>query len=189
MTKCARNLWLGFDKILHQLRWSSIHGSRHSSSSFRQNLTPVKLFWPRMSRDVQVWCAACRQCQQWKGPSRKKRTALQIWLSHGPWDKVFMDILGPLPRTARKNKYILVVMDTFTKFVEAFPIPDLEAQDFHGRNSKRNHLPLWTPKDPPFGRGKGRFKPRWWRPCMKPWAFRSLEPPLPPSRELLCGKI
>ena len=39
-----------------------------------------------------------------------------------------MDILGPLPRTARKNKYILVPTDTFTKFIKAFPILDLEAQ-------------------------------------------------------------
>ena len=147
---------LGFDKTLRQLR--------------------LKFFWPGMSRDVQVWCAACRRCQSRKGPSRKKRAALQIWLSRGTWDKVSMDILGPLPRTARKNKYILVGTDTFTKFVEAFPIPDLEAQtstDVIVRES----FAVMDSQGSSIRTREGRLKPRWWRPCVKPWAFRSLEPP------------
>ncbi|GFW85400.1 retrovirus-related Pol polyprotein from transposon 412 [Trichonephila clavipes] len=34
---------------------------------------------------------------------------------------------GPLPRTASGNKYLLVVMDYFTKWPEVYPIPDQEA--------------------------------------------------------------
>ena len=39
-----------------------------------------------------------------------------------------MDILGPLPTTARGNKYILVVGEYFTKWTEAYPMPDVEAR-------------------------------------------------------------
>jgi len=39
-----------------------------------------------------------------------------------------MDIVGPLPRTARGNAYILVVGDYFTKWVESYAIPDHTAQ-------------------------------------------------------------
>ena len=39
-----------------------------------------------------------------------------------------LDILGPLPVTDLSNKYILIVADYFSKWVEAFPIPDQEAQ-------------------------------------------------------------
>ena len=38
-----------------------------------------------------------------------------------------MDILGPLPLTDRGNKYVLVVGDYFTKWVEAYPMPNMEA--------------------------------------------------------------
>ena len=41
--------------------------------------------------------------------------------------RVAMDILGPLPETDRLNKYVLVVGDYFTKWTEAFPLPDMEA--------------------------------------------------------------
>ena len=42
--------------------------------------------------------------------------------------RVTMDILGPLPVTARENKYVLVVGDYFTKWVEAYPMPNMEAK-------------------------------------------------------------
>ena len=38
-----------------------------------------------------------------------------------------MDIVGFLPRTSCGNRYILIVVDHFTKHVEAYPLPDQEA--------------------------------------------------------------
>lgn len=38
------------------------------------------------------------------------------------FDKVAMDIVGPLPRTKRGNEYILTIQDQLTKFCLAFPI-------------------------------------------------------------------
>ena len=42
-------------------------------------------------------------------------------------DRVAVDVLGPLPRTSRGNRYVLVAIDYFTKWMEAYPLPDQEA--------------------------------------------------------------
>jgi transposase InsO family protein len=42
-------------------------------------------------------------------------------------ERVVMDLLGPLPESRRGNKYLLVVSDYFTRWVEAYPLPNSEA--------------------------------------------------------------
>ena len=48
---------------------------------------------------------------------------LDLW----PLDHLATDILGPFPESTRGNKYVLVVTDYFTKWVEIFPIQDQTA--------------------------------------------------------------
>ena len=45
-----------------------------------------------------------------------------------PWDWISTDITGPFPTSDAGNKYILVVVCGFSKWVEAFSIPNQEAE-------------------------------------------------------------
>ena len=39
-----------------------------------------------------------------------------------------MDILDPLPTLTARNRYLLVIIDCFTKWVEAFPLKNFKAR-------------------------------------------------------------
>jgi hypothetical protein len=45
-----------------------------------------------------------------------------------PFSKIAIDIVGPLSRTKKGNKYILTVIDEGTRYTEAFPLPSIEAE-------------------------------------------------------------
>ncbi|KFM72206.1 Retrovirus-related Pol polyprotein from transposon 412, partial [Stegodyphus mimosarum] len=53
--------------------------------------------------------------------------SLQRYNAGAPIERIAFDILGLLPRTGDGNKCILVVTDYFTKWPEAYTIPDQEA--------------------------------------------------------------
>ena len=85
-----------------------------------------RVHWISIAKSVREWCAKCPTCNRHKCLKRNK-APLQPIFTGGPFERVAMDIVGPLPRTARGNRYILTVVDHFTKHVEAYPLPDQEA--------------------------------------------------------------
>ena len=79
-----------------------------------------------MQDDVSRWCRECQKCQQRKTPQRKARSPLQQYLVSAPMERIALDILGPLPETNDGNRYILVVGDYFSKWTDAWAMPDTE---------------------------------------------------------------
>lgn len=45
-----------------------------------------------------------------------------------PYERVALDILGPLSETIGKNRYVVVIGDYFSKWTGAFPLPNQEVQ-------------------------------------------------------------
>jgi len=86
-----------------------------------------RFYWATCKNDVEDWCRSCRVCVAKKGPSGKGRSPMQVYDSGSPFKRVQMDILGPLPMTTTGNRYLLLVIDCFTKWVEAFPLKNIKA--------------------------------------------------------------
>ena len=81
-----------------------------------------------MSVDVSVFCKCCTVCERGKDPPRAAKAPLGTVRVGAPFEVIAMDIMGPLPLTARGNKYILVVWDYFSKWVEILPLQDMRAE-------------------------------------------------------------
>ena len=45
-----------------------------------------------------------------------------------PFERIAMDVAGPFPTSSNGNKYVLVVMDYFSKWPEAYPLPNQETK-------------------------------------------------------------
>ena len=69
----------------------------------------------------------CDICARRKPPIWTKRVPMQLTGAGYPMERIATDILGPLPETRTGNRYILVIGDYFTKWPEAFAIPDQTA--------------------------------------------------------------
>ena len=50
-----------------------------------------------------------------------------------PLDRIAVDIMGPLPLTKDKNKYILVICDYFTRWMEAYSLPSQQTENIAQR--------------------------------------------------------
>ncbi|UYV82560.1 K02A2.6-like, partial [Cordylochernes scorpioides] len=86
-----------------------------------------KFFWPESRADVEKWCRNCTQCSARKGPTTRSKGKLKIYNVGAPFERIAIDVAGPFPKSDLGNKYILVIMDYFTKWPVAVPIPDQEA--------------------------------------------------------------
>ena len=106
------------------------HGTK-AAGHLGQKKTLGKLqdyYWTRMSEDVRSWLRQCTGCAKRKDPPRKRRSRLRQYQVGGPLERVAIDILGPLPETEAGNKFVLVIGDYFSKWMESIPISDQTAE-------------------------------------------------------------
>ena len=85
------------------------------------------VWWKGMRNDVHQFCKACLICSSRKGGQKTFHPPLQTIPVGGPFHRVGVDVLQ-LPLTERGNKYVIVFVDYFTKWPEAFAAPDQTAE-------------------------------------------------------------
>jgi len=81
-----------------------------------------------MAKDAKARCQTCQVCASGKGPPSRPHGKLQKVTAAAPMDLVAIDVLSGLPAATDGSKCILVAVDYFTKWMEAYPLPNEEAE-------------------------------------------------------------
>ncbi|KAL5486579.1 hypothetical protein EMCRGX_G019081, partial [Ephydatia muelleri] len=87
-----------------------------------------RFYWPGVYRDVTSYCKSCAGCQKLSGAKVTRAPLVPLPVISVPFERIAMDIVGPLPRSSRGNKYVLVVCDYATRYPEAIAMRSVEAE-------------------------------------------------------------
>ncbi|XP_041369566.1 uncharacterized protein LOC121383545 [Gigantopelta aegis] len=89
----------------------------------------ARFYWPGVLKEVAGHCKTCDVCQKFAkkkpGEIAPMRTVPKVT---EPFRKISMDIVGPLARTKKGNKFILTIVDEATRYPEAFALKSIEAE-------------------------------------------------------------
>jgi hypothetical protein len=84
--------------------------------------------WAGLSNDVEHFIQRCTTCAKMKRNRRTFVVSRGTTMSEKPFEMVSLDLMGPLTEDAGHCKYILVVVDNFSRYTLLKAIPDKSAQ-------------------------------------------------------------
>ena len=87
-----------------------------------------RFYWPTLYKDVAEFCRSCPACQKTSQRKHKPVPMMPLPIIDVPFERIAMDIVGPLPKSRSGHRYILVVCDYATRYPEAIALKSIEAE-------------------------------------------------------------
>ena len=78
--------------------------------------------WFNKKTDIRLYIQACDVCERNRTLVKKPKAPLGRLQASAHWDVLAVEFVGPLPVSASGNRYILIMSDHFTKYVEVIPV-------------------------------------------------------------------
>ncbi|XP_025267772.1 uncharacterized protein LOC112639094 [Camponotus floridanus] len=108
-------------QILSENHCSAVGGHKGVTKTY--NRIKKRYYWPGIKASVESYIKNCRACQLKKLVRTKTRQPMILTdTPDSAFDKISMDIMGPLPTTHSNNSYILTIQDLLTKYSLAIPL-------------------------------------------------------------------
>lgn len=108
---------------------SSLVGA-HFGAKRTFNKIQEKYYWPNMILDIKKYVKSCLLCQQYKASNS---TPVGLMADYPrmfcPGKAYSVDIVGPLPMTARKNRFIVTAVDISSRWIVASPLRSATGQN------------------------------------------------------------
>lgn len=111
------------EDVLYHTHSDPLAGHFSLDETYRR--VKIRYYWLQMFNDVRQYVRTCDECQR-RGKNRRIEPLHPIKVGQ-PFDRLGMDIVGPLPKTKNGNMYIVVATEYLTKWPEVRAIPNAKA--------------------------------------------------------------
>jgi len=109
--------------IIEEFHLSPLGGHQGASRTIKR----IKLHhnWKGLKKDVLEFIKSCASCQANKSSNRTVQQPMVVTTTASmPFEKIFLDIVGPIETSNNGNSFILTIQDDLTKFSSAVPLPN-----------------------------------------------------------------
>ena len=111
-------------ELMYHFHFGMISG--HRNKTLYTDLASY-YYWENMKADCESFVLHCRHCQERADRMVAPRLPMgETPVGKRPYEKVHIDLKGPL-RSSGGSTYILVVVDSFTRYTLYIPLPDKKA--------------------------------------------------------------
>lgn len=98
------------------------HNMAHSGRAHTLSRVRLSWYWPGMMSQVRQAVQNCETCQIAKsGGTHPIGSKLRLYTGR-PWQKVAVNLVGPMPMTLGGNNWLLILTDHFTRWQDAIAI-------------------------------------------------------------------
>ena len=118
------------------------HASGHVMARY---IMRVRYYWMTLEGDCINYVRKCHKCQIYTDKIHVSPTLLNVMVSPWPFSMWGMDVIGPITlKASNGHRFIFVVIDYFTKWVEATSYTSVTKAIVAQFIKKKNHMSIWT---------------------------------------------
>lgn len=85
-----------------------------------------QFYWLGTKMQVQKYCTSCPECQLTQPKGKKSGLLKPIPIVAVPFQRLDIDIVGPLPRAFSWHQYILVMLNNATHYPKVVPLHNIK---------------------------------------------------------------